>query len=155
VNDYMYSTEAILPQDWLTAAWSKWERSSLPFMSFPRLRFLVETLPCEPFWMFMYFSQSTSEDPHWAGKVRYRFHVVDWDSSPYRDSNICLIRYNEPGVMYFKCDRIEELWLEGGGYLVYQHFQHADGINLPSAIRTSIPPVICRAKFKVLRQCPR
>lgn len=165
-TEYIYPAEYLYPaightDDWVHDMLIRWKESSQRYLCFPFLRFHVHTLPNqgEPFWLYMYYRMSMTNDPTLKGKVKFRVHVVNWDEDKFDASNVYV--YDFPNfdqvderTTWFKCDRIEEIRNRDNKLLSFHDFRHAHNKLLGSAMRSSIAPVICRSKILVIRSYP-
>jgi hypothetical protein len=154
MKEYIYPTRANIGDEWARYMLEKWEESSLPLLCFPWILTSVHTLSREPFWMYLYYTLSASDIPALMGKIEYRVHVIAWQNTRYHGDNIYKARYDEDGKVWFLCDHFEEIRKWSGEMLGLEDFTHANGKNIVSTLRNSIPPVICHEKIKVVSRYP-
>jgi hypothetical protein len=126
----------------------EWQNSKRPMLSFAFYRFFPHGLPNEPFWLYLYYSKSSSIDPYFQGKLRFRFQVITWNRLQFsRPDTYTFHPKNHEAKVWFLCDKYEEVSLVSGGMLAYEDFRHPSGKNLGSCLRNSIAPAICNAKI--------
>lgn len=155
MEEFIYPTRANKGDEWARDMFTSWIRSGLSYLSFPWLRWKPHTLVQEPFWMYLYYSVRESDITHLQGKIEFRVHVRDWQliRFPHSDT-IYRARNDEDGKAWFLCDRFEEIQNSQGELLTLADFSHAQGKNLVSTLRNSIPPVICGAQVRTIRRYP-
>ena len=129
-----------------------WLKTGKPKLCFPWIKFRVHTLPASPFWMYFYYAQKLTDVPSLMGKVEFRVRVTAWQPAlNYAGNDIHLVREHENGTAWFLCDRFEEIAKENGQLLSLSDFNHAQGKNLVSSMRKSIPQVILGTKVRIVR----
>ncbi len=141
MNSYLYPT---LP-GWFESLLETWKASGKRTLAFPFLWFKPTTLPTNqnaPFWMYLYYSESQTENPLLQRVVKFRVRVVFYDFSVIQNIHIhtCLDQEGEAKV-WFQCDLVEEIKDTEGGYLHESDFKHSKGTTLLPSLRNSIPPV--------------
>lgn len=141
MNSYMYPT---LPH-WFDKAIEKWKSSGKRYMCFPFRWFEPHTLPKEKtkeFWLYLYYSETSTEESELQRVVQYRAKTVQYSKGPIYGADI-YTREEDDGKVYFKCEVVEEIRKEDGGFLKESDFRHwKEDKNLLSAMRNSIPPVL-------------
>jgi len=81
--------------------------------------------------------------------------VISWRAHiQFSGTDTFVFRADEYGEVWFLCDRFEEVVRDDGHLLSPSDFSHAQGKNLISTIRNSIPQVILDAKIEVVRYYP-
>jgi|GEM_PF-7005681 len=131
-----------------------WQNSGRPYLTFAFNRFFPSTLPREPFWLYFYYTKSSTQDPFFRGRARFRFHVIDWAPNAFRDSSTYFFPSHLEFKIWFKVDLFQEVGASGKRMLAYEDFRHPEGKNLGSCMRSSITPAVCLAEIQVLRQYP-
>jgi hypothetical protein len=132
----------------------EWIDSKLPLLSFAFNRFLPHGLPDEPFWLYLYYTKSSSKEPLYQGKLRFRFHVIDWSENKFSRSDIYTYPTTLDGKVWFLCQKYEEVSRLSGEKLAYEDFRHPEGKTLGSCLRSSIAPAICIQQIKVNKFYP-
>jgi len=154
--DYFYPTEP----GWIENMWNTWQATGRPHLSFSFLNFHPTTFPpnpFRPFWMYLYYTESRTNDESLRGKIKFRVRVIAYQAPPFNLPNIYI--YHHTGgpdeVIWFQVDRIEEIRC-GHRLLSASDFSHANPNKvLLRTIRTSIAPCICHCnQLQVLRHYP-
>ncbi len=154
MREYLFPVEYKAYNHWDTQMIQEWQASRKPYLSFAFNRFSLHSLPQEPFWLYLYYTKSRSEEAAFRGKLRYRFQVIQWAREQYgREDTYCFPSALDPRV-WFLCDQFQEVRRASGESLAYEDFQHAEGKNLASSLRSSIVPVVCKAQIRVARCYP-
>ena len=132
-----------------------WMDSKKVLLAFAFNRFYPHELANEPFWLYLYYTKGRTMDPYYQGKLRFRFHVIDWNKNMYIRDDTYTYPTTLDGKVWFLCDKYEEVSHKFGGMLAYADFRHPEGKNLGSCLRNSIAPAICVANnIKVKKQYP-
>jgi hypothetical protein len=118
-----------------------WSVGGEKFLAFPFSGFTPRTLPKgQDFWMYMYYREGLTEFAHLKRAVKYRVRVVACSESRFAMPDTCEVSWGGE-KMWFLCDKGEEIAKPSGALFTDADFRHADGKNLSSTMRTSIPPV--------------
>ncbi len=157
--EYIYATSYNAERnrtEWVYDMLAGWERTGKSRLCFSWVRSHPRKLPSpgEPFWLYIYYRKRQTNLPKLKGKVKIRVHVVNWGEEEFMGDSIHLHRHPEEGRVWFLCDRFEEVNNRAGGLLSFEDFAHAEGKDLGSAMRSSIPRVICRIPVIVKRRYP-
>ena len=121
-----------------------WKNSGKKFVSFPFLEYEPHTLPPEEkssFWMYLYYSESKTQDPALKRVVKFRVLVDEYSFSKFLNFDTFQTESNNNPTVWFKCARVEEIRKVNGLYLTDADFEHIKGSKLLSSIRNSIAPV--------------
>lgn len=141
MNSYFYPT---LP-GWFERLLEEWKNSGKGILVFPFLWFKPTTLPSKqdaPFWMYLYYTETQTDDPLLQRVVKFRVRVVSYSFSIIQGTNIFTHQDSESDAkVWFKCDLVEEVKRADGCYLRESDFKHAEGVSLLQAVRNSIAPV--------------
>jgi hypothetical protein len=152
VAAYLYPTEP----GWIEDVRDRWIQSCLPYFSIPFLSFRPTTLPSPQFgsfWMYLYFTNARTESPSLKRKIQFRMHGLEYSNEGFTDRNdVFVCEFDGNPRVWFRCNAIEELRSESSELLSDTDFEHAQGINLLSAIRRSIAPVRRVSHAKVLQR---
>ena len=136
---YFYPTSS----GWFEKLLEKWKKSGKRTLVIPFVRFKPTTLPTnrrEPFWMYLYYTKSRTEEVALQCVVKFRVRVVRYDFSIIQGADIH--PYTEAGAtVWFQCDLVEEIKCVNGSALRGSDFKHLRGVSLPHAVRNSIAPV--------------
>jgi hypothetical protein len=132
--------------EWFEELVEEWKNSGKKEFCFPFHKFTPTTLPQDSgarFWMYLYYSQTRTQDESLQRVVKFRVRVVSHANNPFLDPDV----YTRPDhgpepKVWFKCDLVEEIKNLEGGYLHDSGIEHTEpGVALLSAARNSIPPV--------------
>jgi hypothetical protein len=104
--------------------------------------------------MYFYYSINLSDGASLAGKIEYRVRVVGYQNINFVGDDIEFARADEPGTIWFKCDLYQEIRSSKGYLLGLNDFSHAGHKKLSSAIRSSIPRVLCKVDIVVIHEYP-
>ena len=144
MNSYLYPTE----DKWFAPLLETWKHSGRPRLIFPFFNFKVTTLPQDdrkPYFCYLYYSESRTEDEALHGVVQYRARVIRHSFEPITDAGAHSRDYElqsgDKETVYFLCDLVREITNSAGEALKLADFVHRDGVDLGSAIRNSIAPV--------------
>jgi hypothetical protein len=141
VESYFYPTEP----SWFENLLDEWKTSGKRTLVFPFLWFKPTTLPTNqraPFWMYLYYTETQTENPLLQRAVKFRVRVVFYDFSIIQETNIHTFLDSESEAkVWFQCDLVEEIKGIDGGYLHESDFKHAEGVSLLQAVHNSIAPV--------------
>lgn len=141
MNSYLYPT---LP-GWFESLLEEWKVSGKRTLAFPFLWFKPTTLPTNqsaPFWMYLYYTETQTENPLLQRVVKFRVRVVSYDFSVIQGIHIHTRRNQESEAkVWFQCDLVEEIKNANGGYLHESDFKHSEGVTLLPSVRNSIAPV--------------
>ncbi len=141
MNSYLYPT---LP-GWFESLLEEWKASGKRTLAFPFLWFKPTTLPTNqsaPFWMYLYYTETQTENPLLQRVVKFRVRVVFYDFSIIQGIHIHTRRDQESEAkVWFQCDLVEEIKDAHGGYLHESDFKHSEGVTLLPSVRNSIAPV--------------
>ena len=154
MKEYLFPVEYKRGKPWDTQMIGLWVDSGLPYLTFAFNRFFPHSLSHETFWLYLYYTKSSSEDRQFQGKLRYRFQVIDWAEVPFDRLDTHLFPSELDAKIWFWCNRFEEVTNIFGNMLAYEDFRHSEGKNLASCLRSSIAPVICAIKPLVKRHYP-
>ena len=157
--EFFYPTEP----GWIELMWKNWKNSHLQHLSFPFLNSYPSRFPNSPyqrFWMYLYYSESSTQDATLKGTVQYRVRVIDHNRQSF-PPKITHIHYHnniqQPSgneKIWFLVDRIEEIECNNR-LLEAKDFNHADpSKRLLQAIVNSIAPCICNCKIHTKRNYP-
>ena len=144
MESYVYPTE----DKWFTQLLETWKHSGQPRLIIPFFNFTVTTLPQDngkPYFCYLYYSKSRSDDEALRGVVQYRARVIGHSFQPITDAGAHVRDYEptngDKATVYFLCDAVEEITNSAGETLKLADFVHRDGLDLGSAIRNSVAPV--------------
>lgn len=156
---YLYPTNDDNGTEWFADLLVRWRESQKRYLCFPFKQFRPCTLPAQgvDFWMYMYYRVPATTSMRLKGKVKFRVHVLDWSySEDLCDSATAYVfPFRDPPKIWFRCDRAEEIATQRGELLTRYDFNHRDGKQLHSAIRSSIAPVVCTdGNIQVVRAYP-
>jgi len=155
MNETIYTTWARKDNHWVNDMLTGWQKSNKQYLCFPWIQFKVHTLPEPPFWMYFYYAKGRTDIASLKGRIEYRVRVINWNpESKFAGNDVYLIRSDEDGTVWFLCDRYEEIRRLDGQSLYLADFNHAQGMNLISTMRNSIPQVTLQAQIKVLNYYP-
>ena len=139
MSSYLYPT---LP-DWFEKVLEEWKVSGKRTLCFPFLWFKPTTLPIDhhaPFWMYLYYTESQTENPLLKRVVKFRVRVVFYDFSIIQGASIYThLEAKADAKVWFECDLVEEIKDLHGGYLHESDFKHVEDVALLQSIRNSIP----------------
>ncbi len=152
MKEFLFPVEYI--NHWDEEMIQKWMDSKRPLLSFAFNRFFPHGLANEPYWLYLYYTKSRTMEPYYQGKIRFRFHVIDWNENEYARADIYTYPTTLDGKVWFLCDKFEEVSRISGGMLAFEDFQHTEGKNLGSCLRNSIAPAICVPKISVNKHYP-
>jgi hypothetical protein len=84
-----------------------------------------------------------TEEPSLRGVVKFRVRVISYSYSIIEGAHVYYRQDvpEEAGKVWFKCDLVEEIKNEDGGYLRDSDFKHTEGVSLLQSVRNSIAPV--------------
>jgi len=133
---------------------NEWCKKSTAYLCFPWIKFYVHTLPNQPFWMYFYYATKDTDIPNLIGAVEFRVYVKEWKTDKFINDQTFLCRGDEDGTIWFLCDGFQEIRRTDNRLINLDNFQHAYDKNLSSTMRNSIPPVVCKAEIKVIREYP-
>jgi hypothetical protein len=142
--DYLFPVEYKKNDHWDVEMIEKWIKNQKVLLSFSFNRFCPRYLPGEPFWLYLYYTKSSTEEREWKGKLRYRFWVIEWQYEKYCNDNVYTFPSTLCSTIWFLCNRYEEVRREDGRFLSYEDFRHPQGKSLGSCLRSSIAPAICK-----------
>ncbi|MBI3959321.1 MAG: hypothetical protein HY328_10980 [Chloroflexi bacterium] len=148
--EYIYPTRVNDRDPWLKVMLDKWEASNRPRLCFPWILFDVNTISDHSFWLYMYYSYNQSDIPSLKGVIEYRIYVSNWGHSKFDGPDVYRARFHEPGKIWFLCERFEKICKINNEQLGLPDFVHKYNKRLGSTIRNSIPPVVCKAKLKII-----
>ena len=144
MDSYLYPTE----DKWFAPLLETWKHSGQPKLIFPFFNFKVTTLPQnteKPYWVYLYYSKSRTDDEALRGVVQYRVRVIRHSFEPITDAGAHARDYEptngDKAAVYFLCDLVEEITNSAGEALRLADFVHRDGVKLSSAIYNSIAPI--------------
>ena len=137
---YFYPTQS----GWFEGILEAWKNSGKRTLSFPFLWFNPTTLPTdqyESFWMYLYYTETSTEDSSLKRVVKFRARVIRHTFSIIHGESIHT--YEEPDAkVWFQCDLVEEIRDLNGNALRDTDFEHlVNGVALLQAVRNSIAPV--------------
>jgi hypothetical protein len=154
MREFLFPVEYKKNNHWDECMIQKWIDDKKTYLSFSFNRFFPHDLPKEScWWLYLYYTKSSTEELRYQGKLRFRFHVIGWNSYDYKSR---FDVYTYPSTLdakvWFLCDEAEEVSRISGGMLAYEDFKHPEGKNLGSCLRSSIAPAICIVKMSIRNQ---
>jgi hypothetical protein len=147
---YFYPTEP----GWIETMRDSWKASVSTNVSFSFLDYHPRTLPQhEPFWMYLYYTQTATKNADLQRKVQVRVRVLEHNTDEYSHlPNVYVYSFDVNAQIWFKCDKLEEVCRVDGTVLTDQDFTHAEGKDLLASIRNSIAPVKRNVPIKVIQR---
>lgn len=142
MKSYFYPT---VP-GWFEPLLVEWKTSGKRTLSFPFLWYKPTTLPDDknaPFWMYLYYTVSKTEDKSLQSIVNFRVRVISYGDSIIEGVHVHARQVSaSEAKIWFECDLVEEIKNKNGGYLHDSDFKHTiKNISLLQTIRNSIAPV--------------
>lgn len=138
----LYPTEPGEPR-WIEEMRDEWIDSGCRYFSFSFLDFHPGTLDAQPFWMYMYFTENSTQNATLQRVIKFRIMVLEHSSIGY-GSRKDVFQYSftsgTPKV-WFLCSQLDEIRKVDTSFLTDSDFDHLEGKKLLSAIRNSIAPV--------------
>ena len=109
MKEFLFPNEYKMDNPWDVEMVEGWIDSGLPYLTFAFNRFFPHTLSHEAFWLYIYNTKSSSDDPRLRGKLRYRFQVIDWADLPFKRPDTYYFRSTLEAKVWFWCNRFEEV----------------------------------------------
>jgi hypothetical protein len=150
MKEYLYPTTGDL--GWIEKILKNWKSEDKKFL-IPFYKFIPHTLPKgkKPYWLYMYYSDSSTFDSSLKRKVLYRVHVIETIFDNLVNADVMYKLCGMPTYHFgnsddtkvlFICDNIQEINNINGNMLTNKDFLHIDkNKNLLSSVRNSIAPV--------------
>lgn len=154
MNEFIYATWTKHANEWVKNMLNKWSETQKAYLCFPWIKFSVHTLPNQPFWMYFYYASKDTDIVNLTGSIEFRIHVAEWKKDKFINDQVYLHRGTEDGKAWFLCDQFQEIRRNDNYLITLNDFLHAHNKNLPSTMRNSIPPVVCKTEIKVIRKYP-
>jgi hypothetical protein len=144
MTEFIYPTRANRDDEWLREMLSDWRDSKKKYLCFSFARFKPHTLDGKSdFWMYMYYRKGRTDIERLKGVVEFRIHVIQCFDAALERPDTHTQNFDRDEKIWFHCDGAEEIRTSTGGLLTLASFEHTEGKQLPSTIRSSIAPVIC------------
>jgi hypothetical protein len=95
--------------------------------------------------MYMYYRVRDTDLVHLKGVIKFRIHVMRCVDYAIYKADTHLHDFGGGETIWFHCNKAEEIRKPIGTFLTLSDFEHTEAKNLPSTMRTSIPPIKCIA----------